>query len=399
MKFVKPSAAPDVNFPPLTLTPVVNSRHAWVALALHAPAGREKDCLAALPRIFGELGLGAALSELDAIVPLDPSENVGAELGATLPAAKIILRLPLRQCIDPGQQAGLQLLRQSGFRLMLDGLPPAAPPLAPALTAVASAEMAPLEALSRLPGPHLACAVDSLDRFELCHRTGYAWFAGDYPLHPRPVQRQQQGSSRSLLLRLLAMVTSDADSRDIEALLKQDPSLSYHLLKLVNSVSFSLTTTITSFSYAITLLGRRQLQRWLQLLLYAQQRHGDEASPLLARAARRANMMESLCAAVGGDKEAQEQAFMTGMFSLLDALFSMPLEKIVTPLHLGDDIEAGLISRGGRLGRLLFLVEQSERPATPRLGGELEALQLAPVDYLRAQIGACAWAIQVSRDA
>ena len=399
MKFVKPSAAPDVNFPPLTLAPVVDSRHAWAALYLHIPDGGGSRALLALPSLFGDLGLGAALSELDLIVPLHQPQALTADLMATLPAEKMVLCLPLAHCIDPAMEATLQTLRQKGFRLMADAMPAPDAQLAPSVTAVASADAASLKALGPLPGPHLAQGVDSLDRFELCHREGYRWFAGDYPLHPRPVQRQQQGSSRSLLLRLLAMVTSDADSKEIEALLKQDPTLSYHLLKLVNSVSFALTTNITSFSYAITLLGRRQLQRWLQLLLYAQQRHGDEASPLLARAARRASMMEALCEAAGGNKEAQEHAFMTGMFSLLDALFSMPLEKIVTPLHLSDDIEEGLISHGGWLGRLLYLVEQSEQVATDRLADELEALLLTSADYLRTQIRATAWAIQVSRDA
>lgn len=89
---------------------------------------------------------------------------------------------------------------------------------------------------------------------------------------------------------------------------------------------------------------------------------------------------------------------MTGMFSLLDALFSMPLEQIVTPLHLAGDIEAGLLSHSGWLGRLLFLVERSERMPTPELALELESLLVTPTAYLAAQIRACAWAIQVSRE-
>ena len=395
---MKPSAAAAENFPLLTLAPVVDNRHAWAALFLHAPADADGASLAALPRLFGELGLGAALTELAAIVPVRDPQQLDADLAAALPAEKIVLLVPAAYCADPQAAETLQQLRQNGFRLMADGVPAQGGLLPSAVTAVASAAAAPLASLSHLSGPHLASGVDDLARLERCRKAGYRWFAGDFPLQPRPAKGQQHDSSRSLLLRLLAMVTSDADSREIEALLKHDPSLSYHLLKLVNSVSFALTTTITSFSYAITILGRRQLQRWLQLLLYAQQRHGDEASPLMARAARRASMMEALCEAAGGGKEDQDHAFMAGMFSLLDALFSMPLEKIVTPLHLSDDIEEGLLSRGGWLGRLLFLVEQSERAPTPELSGELESVLLTPVDYLRTQVSASAWAIQVSRD-
>ena len=310
---MNPSAAAAEQLPLFTLAPVADTRHAWAALSLHSEAGEDVR-LAALPRIFGELGLGEALGALAAVVALDDPERLDLDLAAALPAASVVLLLPLACCADPSQEAPLQQLRRRGFRLMADGVPAPGVLLASALGAVASATAAPLAGLDALPGPHLASAVDDYTQWERCKKAGYRWFAGDYPLRPEEQKKQRHGSSRTLLLRLLAMVTSDAASRDIEALLKQDPSLSYHLLKLVNSVSFSLSATITSFAYAITILGRRQLQRWLQLLLYAQQRGVDEASPLLARAARRAAMMEALCEAAGGDKAAQDHAFMSGMF-------------------------------------------------------------------------------------
>ena len=394
---VKRSTPAAAYLPLFALAPVSDTRHAWAALLLRAPADADGG-LDALARVFGELGLGEALGGLAAIVSVDEPRRLDAELLADLPADKIVLLLPLACCTDPAQATTLLQLEQRGFRLMADAAPGKGASLAPSVSAVACAAAAPAAPPGRTPGPHLACGVDNLERLDQCRKAGYHWFAGDYPLHPSENKKQRGGSSRTLLLRLLAMVTSDADSQDIEALLKQDSSLSYHLLKLVNSVSFALTTTITSFSYAITILGRRQLQRWLQLLLYAQHRQGNETSPLLARAARRASMMEALCEAAGGSREDQEHAFMTGMFSLLEALFSMPLEKIVTPLHLASDIEEALLSHGGWLGRMLSLVEQSETMPASSLAGELESLLLTPAHYLRTQIQACAWAIQVSRD-
>ena len=88
---------------------------------------------------------------------------------------------------------------------------------------------------------------------------------------------------------------------------------------------------------------------------------------------------------------------MTGMFSLLDVLFGLPLEKIITPLNLGDDVEAALLRRGGWLGGLLAIAEASERPPGSDLGKQLEAVLLAPAGYAQAVVHACGWAIQVSR--
>lgn len=244
-------------------------------------------------RVFGEFGLGQALRSLTCIVPLDEPAAIDEDHAQALPAEHIVLLFPLRRCTDHASRTELERLHGHGFRLMADGVPAGSQVLARAISAVASA---------RMPGPHLAADVASPSRFAQCQSAGYGWFAGDYPLHPTRGEAQQDRNSRILLLELLGMLTSDTNTHEIEALLKKDPSLSYHLLKLVNSVSFSLTTMITSFGYAITLLGRHQMQRWLQLLLYAQEKDGGAMSPLLARAALRASLMEALCQKIGGGK-------------------------------------------------------------------------------------------------
>jgi EAL and modified HD-GYP domain-containing signal transduction protein len=246
------------------------------------------------------------------------------------------------------------------------------------------------------PGPHLALNVDTYDQLRRCREEGFSWFAGNYPLHPVPGHPPRNATRHALLLQLLTLITHDADSHEIEGLIKEDAQLSYQLLRLVNSVAFSLNHKITSFSKAITLLGMRQLQRWLQLLLYARS-EGGERSPLLPRAALRAALMEALC--LDKAKGSHEQAFMVGMFSLLDLMMGTSLKEILVPLNLPDDVASALLEHSGPLGQLLRVIEVAELGDPAALSEILAEAGIDNITWATAVIRAYRWAIQVSREA
>lgn len=200
-----------------------------------------------------------------------------------------------------------------------------------------------------------------------------------------------QAASRALALQLVQRVSADADTHEIEALLRQDPTLSYHLLRLVNSLGMGTGRRVTSFSQAILLLGRSQLRRWLNLMLFSS-REGDQRSAmLLARVSVRARAMELLAKACGEDKQHQEQAFMVGMFSLLGVLFGMPLEQVLQPLAVSESVQQALLSHDGELGKLLCVVEAAERADDACLANCLQALQLDTATFNRIVADAYVW--------
>jgi len=219
----------------------------------------------------------------------------------------------------------------------------------------------------------------------------------DTPLPPATPLPPRSGPTQTLLLKLLAQITRDAQTRDIEATLKHDPQLSVQLLRLVNSAAFAPNTRINSFAHAITLLGRRQLQRWLQLLLYASQSSDSQGNPLLASAVFRATLMEDLCKTAGSDRSTQDQAFMVGVFSLLEALFSQPLAKIIGPLQLSQEVNIALLQHSGMLGNLLALVEAAEQ-GPQMVGPALERTGISNEAWCKAQIEALRWTLQVSQE-
>lgn len=213
---------------------------------------------------------------------------------------------------------------------------------------------------------------------------GARWLEGDWYLEAPARPTPAMAAARSLALRLVQLVSNDADTREIEQVLKQDARLSYHLMRLVNSVGTGAPARITSYSQAILLLGRDQLRRWLNLMVFASRPGDVRSAMLLAQAALRAHAVELLAREAGLDRGLQEQGFIVGLFSLLDVLFGMPLPEVLAPLSLGDAAQAALLRREGELGALLASVEQAGQGRFEQAGNHLAALQVTHDAFNRA---------------
>ena len=382
-------------FPLVGIDPVANLQNAWVALSLRVQPG-DGDMNGALRSLFGETDLLNAIAPLNCILMLASPAVLDPALRSLLPSARVWFAFQGGALQDDENCKLLLALHEAGHRILIDGPLPDGVSAVPGLSAVATDFTAAEPNGQVLPlvcGPHLAHGVHSAARQAQCARLGYEWFSGDYPLHPAPDAKAHDGSSRKRLMTLLGQLARDAETRELEALLKQDPALSYHLLKLANSAAFAHSTQITSFGQAISVLGRRQLQRWLQLLLYARQQADGLPNPLLPIAAMRAAQLEALCKLQGGARDEQDVAFMTGVFSLLDLLFGMSMEEIVGALSLPAIASDALLTRSGRFGELLRMVE------APLVSAAMLAdAGITHVQWLGSQLQAYHWAIQVSRN-
>lgn len=224
------------------------------------------------------------------------------------------------------------------------------------------------------------------------------WVCGTWYLQPPARSSNAQSASRTLTLRLMQLVNTDADTRELEDVFRRDATLSYQLLKLVNSAAMRRSREITSFTQAILLLGRQQLKRWLNLLMFAA-RDGDErGNLLLAHVSLRGRGMELLAQASGLDRSMQEQAFMTGMFSLLGVLFGSPLPELLAPLQLGEDMNAALLRHEGELGALLRDWQAIEQADATAVRTALAERGVAPHEYNQAMIQACQWMLGLTRE-
>ncbi|MFP5393849.1 MAG: HDOD domain-containing protein [Gammaproteobacteria bacterium] len=285
-------------FPLVALQPAANAHHDWTAILLRCPGSTTPAVLA---QVFGSSALLTAVAPLDVVVFLD-QPLLDPALRALLPVDRIVIALPAACLAQPEQAKAALALQTAGYRILIDGPAPAGLNIPATLRGIsASAGQHPSQ-VPQLFAPHLVRNVATGAQLDACRRAGFTWFSGAYMAEGLGGKdAQQDGVTRKRLLALLGALARDADSRELENLLKQDPALSYHLLKLANSAAFAVSTPIHSFGQAINVLGRRQLQRWLQLLLYARAQHDGPHNPMLPIAALRAGALEMLCRLEGGD--------------------------------------------------------------------------------------------------
>ncbi|MFC7421068.1 EAL and HDOD domain-containing protein [Iodobacter arcticus] len=368
--------------------PILNRQQELVAYELLFRSSSQRneaivpnDFLATLDVIqhaFSTLGASSVLGDKLGFI------NVSADLLMSdvlelLPPQQVVLEILETVDITPAIIERCLALKKKGFKLALDDiihLGDAQRAILPHLCfaklevmGMSSAQMRRLiSELRAYPLQILAEKVDSPEQHQLCMKLGFDLFQGYYFAKPTILSGSKPQPSQMALLRLLGLINSNADNSDIETAFKHSPDLTINLLKLVNSVGASSPKKIDSLSAAITVLGRRQLGRWIHLLVYVQQSgKAINNNPLVQTAAIRGKLMELLALKQKpNNQNFADQAFMVGMFSLIDVFFNAPLQDLLEPLNLSDDVKDALMGKSNLLGNLLTqaLLTEDNTPDT-----------------------------------
>lgn len=350
---------------------------------------------------FSHLEIGQALAGYECFI------NVGKALVMSdaieiLPHQRVTLELLENMVVDPPLIERCRQLKEIGFSIALDDYlnDDTFEPLLGLADIVKidimqqdwPSTLALISKLRKYPVKLLAEKVETHEQYIQCSEAGFDLFQGYYFARPHMVIGRRTLPNQAIMLKLLGLILTDALDHEIEQVLKQDAGLSLKLLRLVNSVSMGLKTKISSFSQSIKIVGRRQMQRWLQLLLYTPQQQEGSDGPLLQLAARRGKMMELLALKCrGSGNDFQDRAFMTGILSLLDALLDRPLVEVVELVNPVDDIAAALLRKEGSLGELLSLVELTEHDRFDHATELLTSLGLTVEDLMSAEVEALRW--------
>jgi EAL and modified HD-GYP domain-containing signal transduction protein len=241
----------------------------------------------------------------------------------------------------------------------------------------------------------LAEKVETTQQYQECLSLGFELFQGYFFARPAVLNTKRVDVAGTTLLKLLQLVCSDAEFEEIEETFKHNPTLTYNLLRLVNSVVIGMKEKIRTLRHALVVLGMQQLKRWVQLALFASEAVGGAGNPLMETAAIRGRLMELLSRnQLDGckGKDYSDSAFMTGVLSLIDVLFESPMVEILDQLNLTEDVRCALIAREGHLGRLLLLTERLENLDFRNLQKLLNESHCSLENMLEAQVEAIEWA-------
>ena len=178
-------------------------------------------------------------------------------------------------------------------------------------------------------------------------KLGVKFFQGFYFERPTSIAAKLANPAYATVIQLINLVRSEADAVTIEALLKRDPTLSFKLLRYINSAGFGLGCEVTSFRHAVMILGLKKLFRWAALLLTSIK--SSSAPPVVAGfAVTRARFMELLAAECLPPEDC-DNAFLAGVFSLLDVMLGVPMEKALASLTIEPARLLGIEARVGSL--------------------------------------------------
>ena len=396
----------------LARQPILGRNQRLVAFELlfrsaDAPEANVVDHAAATAAVIShasQLGMQRVVGERLAFVNVDEIVLM-SDFVRFLPHDKVILEILETVRATPEVIARVTELRTFGFKFALDDVIAESDDISKLIglvdvvkidvQAVPAANLAALVKTFTLPGKKLlAEKVETVEEYEMCMALGFEYFQGYYFARPAILSGKKIAPSELVILNLLQLINSDADDGDLEMSIKRDPLISLNLLRLVNTPAAGARRHINSLAEALLVLGRDQLQRWLQILLYATPGTAVElTSPLLQMATTRGKLMELMARKLPAEQRAgAAAAFTVGIMSLMDALFSMSMADVLDTVAVAPEVRTALLEREGVLGEMLKIVELLENPKRgSQLSKSLKALGVTVKEVREIELEAFSW--------
>lgn len=246
----------------------------------------------------------------------------------------------------------------------------------------------------KLAGTQVALLAEKIETyydFKQAKEIGYRFFQGYFFGRPEVFSgRDIPGYTVNYLNMLREASRIDIDFDKLEQIFRRDVALSFKMLKFINSAFFGLRNKVSSVKQALVLLGRKEILKWISLLAL-QNMAQDKPDELVVLSLCRARFGELLAFQLGWSKKS-DQAFLVGLFSLVDAMLDRPMVDILRELPLDDDITVALLRGDNDLGRLHAMARHYEKAEWDDFSEASKLLGIADKDVAELYRQSVSWA-------
>jgi EAL and modified HD-GYP domain-containing signal transduction protein len=206
----------------------------------------------------------------------------------------------------------------------------------------------------------LAEKVETQEEFAAGMEMGYSLFQGYFFCRPEMMRHRDMPASKLMYLELLREATApEFNIQALAAKIKHEASLTYRLLRYLNSAAFGLRAEVHSVPHALSLLGERELRKWIAVISVGVLADG-KPDELMTVPLVRGRFCE-LLGPVAGMPEQANDLFLLGLLSVMDAILDQPLDSILAELPVRREIKEALLARDGLYWRLLEMAIAHEQ--------------------------------------
>lgn len=352
--------------------------------------------LTALAEVWPESGGKVSLNVL--------SETLLQDLLHARPSANMLIEVPAFMASNPELSADILALFGRGNTLMLKGRPrielprDVLPCFKHSIIDISDErrtdDAAPAGVTRQIT--HVQAGVRTLADLDASFKRGAVAVLG-WPIDDMVVANGGQAQpDLATIIELMRRIDKEESIDRLEDTLKLDPTLAFKLLRYINSAAFGLRVEVGSFRHALMLLGYTRLKRWLALLLASASKDRD-MKPVMFAALRRGLLMEELAraSAGGNDEQMRNEAFICGVFSLLDRMMKQPFSDLLKSVPVPDSVRQALVDGVGPYQPLLEVVRAVENESLFDVRDSAERLLLGVGEINRAVLRALAQAMQI----
>jgi EAL and modified HD-GYP domain-containing signal transduction protein len=255
-----------------------------------------------------------------------------------------------------------------------------------------------IEAMRAAGKTILAEKVETAADIALCRAAGIPLVQGFYFSKPQVVTAKILDANQAVKLSLLAEVSRpEMDVKKIRDIIGSDVSLTYKLLRYVNSASFYRGKTIESLDYAISLLGRNNLASWVAVNMLASLGSTPKERELAFASAVRGRFLALVDSTRATGCHDGDAICLLGLLSLLDAMLGVPMQEALAGITIDEGMRQALLGQPGSCRSCLALCQDFEGVPLGRAPGVLRAFGVTPQQASAAYFAALSWVSEMFR--